>query len=152
MCDNKMSEPNKKMGVGIGIMILKDGKVLLGKRNEDPEKADSLLHGEGTWTLPGGKLEFGESFEQGAKREIEEETGLKANKLEVICVTNDIVSDAHFVTVGLLCTEFEGEPAAMEPDEIVEWKWFMLNQLPSPVFSPSEKIIKNYMEKKFYKY
>lgn len=152
MCDNKMSEPNKKMGVGIGIMILKDGKVLLGKRNEDPEKADSLLHGEGTWTLPGGKLEFGESFEQGAKREIEEETGLKANKLEVICVTNDIVSDAHFVTVGLLCTEFEGEPAATEPDEIVEWKWFMLNQLPSPVFSPSEKIIKNYMEKKFYKY
>ncbi|MCD6092526.1 MAG: NUDIX domain-containing protein [Candidatus Aenigmarchaeota archaeon] len=147
-----MSEPNKKMGVGIGIMILKDGKVLLGKRNEDPEKADSLLHGEGTWTLPGGKLEFGESFEQGAKREIEEETGLKANKLEVICVTNDIVSDAHFVTVGLLCTEFEGEPAATEPDEIVEWKWFMLNQLPSPVFSPSEKIIKNYMEKKFYKY
>ena len=140
------------MGVGIGIMILKDGKVLLGKRNEDPEKADSLLHGEGTWTLPGGKLEFGESFEQGAKREIEEETGLKANKLEVICVTNDIVSDAHFVTVGLLCTEFEGEPAATEPDEIVEWKWFMLNQLPSPVFSPSEKIIKNYMEKKFYKY
>jgi len=152
LCDNKMSEPNKKMGVGIGIMILKDGKVLLGKRNEDPEKADSLLHGEGTWTLPGGKLEFGESFEQGAKREIEEETGLKANKLEVICVTNDIVSDAHFVTVGLLCTEFEGEPAATEPDEIVEWKWFMLNQLPSPVFSPSEKIIKNYMEKKFYKY
>jgi len=147
-----MSEPNKKMGIGIGIMILKDSKVLLGKRNEDPEKADSLLHGEGTWTLPGGKLEFGESFEQGAKREIEEETGLKANKLEVICVTNDIVSDAHFVTIGLLCTEFEGEPAAMEPDEIVEWKWFMLNQLPSPMFSPSEKIIKNYMEKKFYKY
>ena len=147
-----MSEPNKKMGIGIGIMILKDSKVLLGKRNEDPEKADSLLHGEGTWTLPGGKLEFGDSFEQGAKREIEEETGLKANKLEVICVTNDIVSDAHFVTIGLLCTEFEGEPAAMEPDEIVEWKWFMLNQLPSPMFSPSEKIIKNYMEKKFYKY
>ena len=63
-----MSE-NKKVGVGFGVMILKKGKVLLGKRHEDPEKASSELHGEGTWTMPGGKLHFGERFEDGASVE-----------------------------------------------------------------------------------
>ncbi len=41
---------------------LKDGKVLLGKRHDDPEKASSLLKGAGTWTMPGGKLDFSETF------------------------------------------------------------------------------------------
>ena len=55
----------KKPGVGFGVILLKDKKVLLGKRHEDSKKADSELHGEGAWTLPGGKLEFGEEFEEG---------------------------------------------------------------------------------------
>ncbi|MDD4531470.1 MAG: NUDIX domain-containing protein, partial [Candidatus Pacebacteria bacterium] len=71
---------DKKVGVGVGVMILKEGKVLLGKRSEDPEKADSELHGEGTWTMPGGKMEFGESFEEAPVREVLEETGLVIDK------------------------------------------------------------------------
>ena len=56
-----MEEKKKKVGVGFGVMMLnKEGRVLLGRRNEDPEKADSELKGEGTWTMPGGKLEFQE--------------------------------------------------------------------------------------------
>lgn len=47
---------NKKVGVGFGVMILKDGEILLGKRHKDPEKADSALHGEGTWTMPEERL------------------------------------------------------------------------------------------------
>ena len=104
--------------------------------------------------MPGGKLHFGESFEQAAAREVLEETGLRINeeKLRVISVTNDIVEDAHFVTIGLLCQDFEGEPKTMEPDEITEWRWFSLNELPSPIFFPSEKILKNYRAGEFYKY
>ncbi|KKU14935.1 MAG: hypothetical protein UX22_C0014G0002 [Candidatus Jorgensenbacteria bacterium GW2011_GWA2_45_9] len=60
-------EEKKKVGVGVGVIILKEGKLLLGKRCEDPEKAYSLLNGTGTWTMPGGKLDFGETFENGAK-------------------------------------------------------------------------------------
>jgi 8-oxo-dGTP diphosphatase len=143
---------NTKVGVGFGILILRGNQFLLGKRHEDPGKADSELHGEGTWTMPGGKLRFGESFEEGAAREMLEETGIKAKVLEVISLSNDTVSDAHFVTVGLLCKEFEGEPKVMEPDEITEWRWFPINQPPKPMFFPSEKILKNYLETKFYKY
>jgi len=133
--------------VGIGVMILKEGKVLLGRRHEDPEKADSELHGEGTWTMPGGKLHFGESPEEAAAREVLEETGIRTKRLNMINVSNDVSGDAHFVTIGFLCRDFEGKPVAREPDEIVEWRWFSLNDLPSPVFFPSQKLLKAYLKK-----
>ncbi len=144
-------EEKKKPGIGIGIMILnKNNQVLLGKRNKDPKKADSELHGESTWTMPGGKLHFQEELEEAAERETLEETGLKIDKdkLEIISVTNDIVIDKHFVTIGFLCRNFKGEIKVMEPDEIIKWKWFSLDKLPSPMFFPSEKIIKNYFGRK----
>lgn len=143
-------EEKKKVGVGFGVMILKDGKLLLGKRHEDPEKASSLLNGAGTWTMPGGKLDFGETFEDGAKREVLEETGIILNKLDVICINQDIIETAHFITIGLFSDAFLGEPKVMEPDEITEWRWFDLNNLPSPVYFPSAKVLENYKQKKFY--
>jgi len=145
-------ERKNKPGVGFGVMIVKDSKVLLGKRHEDPEKADSELHGEGTWTMPGGKLEFKEDLKDAACREVLEETGIKIIKenLKFISLTNDIVEDAHFITVGFLCEEFEGEPKVMEPDEITEWKWSSLDELPSPVYFPSGKILENYKNNKIF--
>jgi 8-oxo-dGTP diphosphatase len=144
----------KRPGVGFGIMILKDNKVLLGKRHDDPEKADSLLHGAGTWTMPGGKLHFQEVPEDGAVREVMEETGLKITKdnLKLISLTNEIVEDAHFITLGFLCKEFEGEPSVTEPDEITEWGWFALDALPERVFFPSRKVLKNYLAKEIYRH
>ncbi|MBU2539588.1 NUDIX domain-containing protein [Patescibacteria group bacterium] len=145
-----MDQQNKKVGVGFGVMLLKDKKILLGKRHDDPEKASSALHGEGTWTMPGGKLHFGETFEQGAEREVLEETGMQVNKMEVISLSNNIVSDAHFITVGFLCEDFSGEPEIKEPDEITEWRWFELSSLPKPIFQPSQEVLNNYLSNKFY--
>lgn len=144
---------NQKIGVGFGVMILKENQVLLGKRHEDPKKADSQLHGEGTWTMPGGKLHFGESFEDTGYREVLEETGIKVDKknLKLISLTNDIVPDAHFVTLGFLCTEFEGKAKVMEPDEITRWRWWDLEKLPEKVFPPSKKVIENYLANRIYR-
>jgi len=133
-----------KVGVGCGVMILKDNKILLGRRNENPDTADSELRGEGTWTMPGGKLEYQEGFEECACRETLEETGLIVTKVKVICLNNDKNEHAHFVTIGLLVEEFSGEPRVMEPNEITEWRWFDLDNLPSPIFIPSAKVLKNY--------
>lgn len=140
----------KKVGAGLGVMILKDNKVLLGKRHEDPNKADSELRGEGTWTMPGGKLEYGETFEKGAIREVEEETGIILKDTKVICISNDKNEHAHFITIGLLSNDFEGKPKIMEPDEITEWRWFELDNLPKNMFFPSAKILENYLKKIFY--
>jgi 8-oxo-dGTP diphosphatase len=133
-------------------MLLKDDKVLLGKRHEDPTKADSELHGEGSWTMPGGKLHFGETFEQAAAREVKEETGIEINEssLRIISLANDAVADAQFVTIGFLCEEFRGEPRVMEPDEITEWQWFDIKNLPTPLFFPSRKVLENYLTGKIY--
>lgn len=142
----------KKIGIGFGVMILKNDKILLGKRHDNPEKASSALHGEGTWTMPGGKIRFGEKFEEAAFREVLEETGIKIKKekLKFISLANDFVQDAHFVTLGFLCEQFEGDAKVLEPDEITEWKWFSLEELPKPLFSASEKILNNYLKDKFY--
>lgn len=142
----------KKMGIGVGVAIIKDGKVLLGHRHEDPEKADSLLHGEGTWTMPGGKLDFGETIAGAVCREVLEETSLVVDpkSLKLVSVGNERVENAHYVTIGFVCEEFKGEVKVMEPDEITEWKWFDLNTLPSPMFFPSDKIMKNYLARKIY--
>ena len=148
--NNNIGLENQKVGVGFGVMLMKEGKILLGRRHADPDKADSELHGEGTWTMPGGKLEFGESFENGARREVYEETRINLKKVKVICVNNDKNEYAHFVTIGLFSDKFNGEPKIIEPDEIVEWQWFDLNNLPTPLYFPSAKIINNYKEKLFY--
>jgi 8-oxo-dGTP diphosphatase len=102
--------------------------------------------------MPGGKLEFGESFEAGAVRELQEETGMAATEadMKVITLANDMVPDAHFVTIGLLCTSAEGEPQVMEPDEITEWGWFGLDALPEKVFIPSREVLERYQQGKFY--
>src|SRR4030042_1561127 len=93
-----MEKQAQKPGVGFGIMILKGGKVLLGKRHEDPEKASSLLHGEGTWTMPGGKLHFQEGLKEAVRREVLEETEIEIKNPEVISVSNDTVYDNLFLS------------------------------------------------------
>lgn len=143
---------DKKVGTGFGIILLKDGKILLGRRHFDSAKADSELHGEGTWTMPGGKFEWGESFEEAAVRELKEETGMTLGSMRVVCVNNDRKGDAHFVTVGFFGDSFSGEPQVMEPDEITEWQWFDMEHLPEPMFFPSVKILECYREGTFCKY
>lgn len=140
----------KKIGVGFGVMLMRDRNVLFGRRHDDPVKADSALRGEGTWTLPGGKLDYGESFEEGARREVAEETGIKLHSVRVIAVNNDKNEYAHFVTIGMFSDDFLGEATVMEPDEIVEWKWFSLDNLPSPLYFPSAKLLDNYRLGEFY--
>ncbi len=137
--------------VGVGVMIFNDkDQILFGKRHDDPEKADSELHGEGTWTMPGGKLDFQEKPKESAIREVLEETSLEVKGLEFMSLTNDVVPDAHFLTIGFICRDFKGEPKVMEPDEITKWQWFDIDNLPEKVFSPSQKILDNYLAKRIY--
>ncbi|MBU0929712.1 MAG: NUDIX domain-containing protein, partial [Nanoarchaeota archaeon] len=60
---------DKIVRVGVGVYIIKDNKILFGKRKG--------FHGSGTWCPPGGHLEFNESIEECAIREVMEETGIK---------------------------------------------------------------------------
>ena len=88
-----MSNPNVR--VGIAVFIFKDGQFLMMQRQGS--------HGTGTWSVPGGHLEFGESFEDTARREVLEETGVEITNIRFGGVTNDVFeSDGkHYVTIWL---------------------------------------------------
>lgn len=145
-----MPEEKKRVGAGFGVILERDGKILLGKRHPDPDKADSAFRSAGEWSLPGGKLEWGETIEQGAIREVKEETGITIRNPRVISVHNCKNQYAHFLTVGLTASEWEGEAQVMEPDEMTEWGWFDIKNLPSPRYFPSFEVIENYLRRKFY--
>lgn len=95
--------------VGIGLIVVRDGKVLLGKRKGN--------HGAGYWSTCGGHLEFGESVEACAMRELTEETGLKALSLTLGPWVNNIIGEKHYLTVFVFIDQFEGKPQNLEPDK-----------------------------------
>ena len=139
------------IGAGCGVMIFNDkNELLLGLKNTNRDLADSELHEEGTWCLPGGMIEYGETFEEAGAREVLEETGLITNNLEVFCVQTDKNEHAHFISVGMIARNFSGTPTPCEPDVLIKWEWFNLNNLPNNIFSASKKTIDCYLNKKFY--
>ncbi len=118
-------EQNPK--VGVGVMILKDGKVLLGRRKGS--------HGSGDYAFTGGHLEYMESFEECAKRETREEAGIEIKNVRFNCISN-ITSHKpkHYVHIGVVADWASGEPKVMEPDKREDWGWYDLDNLPTPLF------------------
>lgn len=123
--------------VGIGVFVFKGGKFLMGQRKNS--------HGHGTWSIPGGHLEFGETFEDTAKREVMEETGLKITNVRFGAVTNDYfgAEGKHYVTIWMLSNWQSGKEKIAEPDKLVKLEWRDFNDLPAPLFLPWEQLLKS---------
>ena len=85
-----MDEKNRPK-VGVGVIVIKDGKILLGKRKGP--------HGGGFWAFPGGHLEFNESLEDCARREVLEETGISIKNIKKFTLT--IYSEVRASTILL---------------------------------------------------
>jgi 8-oxo-dGTP diphosphatase len=133
----------QKPKVGLGVMIFKDKKVLLGKRKGS--------HGAGEYAWPGGHLEFGESFEACAKREVEEETGMEITNVCFLRLMNlKRYTGKHYVDIGLIADWKSGEPKLMEPDKCEGWGWYDIDNLPKPLFEPVTSYIEAYKTGKNY--
>lgn len=120
--------------VGVGVHIIKDdGSILMMRRKG--------AHGKDTWAPPGGHIEFGESIETAAIREVQEETGLVISTVEQFATTNDIFDEGkHYITIHLK-TPWNGvEPKIMEPNKCSEIGWFKKDSLPSPLFKTIENL------------
>jgi len=130
-----MSENNVK--VGVGVFVFKDGKFLMQLRQGG--------HGSGSWSLPGGHLEFGESFEDTARREVIEETKLQIKNVRFGAVTNDFFPDEnkHYVTIWMLSDWDYGKESIMEPDKCLKQGWYSIEHLPSPLFLPWNQLLKS---------
>lgn len=113
--------------VGIGVLVFKDGKVLLGKRLGN--------HAPDVYAGPGGHLEYMESFEECAKREAREEAGIEIENIRFLCVSNFMdYAPKHYVDIGVMADWKSGTPTVCEPDRCESWAWYDLDKLPSPLF------------------
>ncbi|MFH0890768.1 MAG: NUDIX domain-containing protein [Candidatus Liptonbacteria bacterium] len=138
-----MSEEMKIPRVAINVLVIKDGKVLMGKKN-NPSKI-----GCGTWCFPGGKLNFGETLRDGAARELLEETGLKADTLTLSNIIDEphASGNVHYLHMNFLAKNWEGDPTVTEPDRFERWEWFDLDSLPEETFPSHRKFIPAYLGK-----
>lgn len=131
-----MQQNKPQVRVGVGVMIYRGNNILLGLRKG--------AHGEGTWALPGGHLEFGESIENCAIREVMEETGLTISNITKIDFTNDIFEkeNKHYITIFVKGSCESGDPKLMEPNKCTKWQWFSLDHLPEPLFLPLKTLMR----------
>ncbi len=147
-------EKRNMPGVGLGVIILNElGEVLLLLRNSEPEKALSNMHLEGTWTLPAGKVKYGETLKEAAVRKVKQETNLDIDKdsLVLVSVADDINEYDHFVTFGFLARSYEGQIDLGDTLEQVDYKFYPLESLPINLCDPSKKIISNYLDNCVYR-
>lgn len=126
-----------KVGVQ-GIILHPEGQgILLGKR----------LNGfqSGTWGLPGGHLEFGESFEEALSRELKEELGISPTSMRQFGVFNTMfLPSSHHVQIAFIVETYDGTPVNNEPNRCSEIRFFPLDALPEPIFASSLPIIEAY--------
>jgi 8-oxo-dGTP diphosphatase len=105
--------------VGVGGVVIAEGRVLLIRRGSEPL--------EGQWSIPGGMLEVGETIAEGVRRELAEETGLGVRVLDLIEVFERISPDGdgktkyHFVILDYLCERIEGNARAGSDVTDVAW-------------------------------
>ncbi|WP_405835719.1 NUDIX domain-containing protein [Streptomyces platensis] len=127
--------PSPHALTGAGVVVTDEaGHVLLGRSRK------------GTWELPGGKNDGGESFVEAAVRELEEETGLTARAADarVLAILMDAVDGMPRVTAAVRVVGFCGEPAVREPELIHRWEWHDIADLPTlaaDLFTPSAHVL-----------
>ena len=128
------AEQPPQVRVGVGVFILRDGKFLMQQRQGS--------HGADTWSVPGGHIEYGETPEEAAIREVREETGCEITNLRFAAVTNDIFANdhKHYVTWWLTSDWRCGEPSITEPDKCKEQRWVDFDTLPQPLFLPWQQL------------
>ncbi|QEV18268.1 nucleotide triphosphate diphosphatase NUDT15 [Streptomyces alboniger] len=123
--------------VGVQAIVVREGHVLLGLR--------ATTFGAGTWGLPGGHLDVGESLIEAARRELREETGLHALEARVVCVTDPEPAAHHHMQVGVEVLRHRGAVLVHEPERCLCWHYWPLDALPQALFLPSAAVLRAFV-------
>ena len=113
------------IGVGVGALLFNDqGKIFLTLRGP---KAKSE---RGKWEIPGGAVEFCETFEQAVIREVMEEYGITIRVKDMLHLADHIIPDEqqHWVSPTFICELIEGTPIIQEPEKCSDMGWFSLEE------------------------
>lgn len=131
--------------LGVGVVITRNGKVLLAKRKN--------AHGDGTFAGPGGNLNYMETPKAGILREITEECGtsLKITDPKFLCVVNwTEYAPIHYIGVGFTAEWLEGNAEVMEADKFGSWDWYAIDELPEPIFGIMRHYLDAYLDGETY--
>jgi 8-oxo-dGTP diphosphatase len=122
--------------VGVGVIVTRGERILLIKRKG--------VHGQGTWSTPGGHLEVGESPEACAARETMEETGVSITNVRALGFTNDLFEESglHYITLWMAGEYASGEATVAAPYEASEVAWVAWDALPLPLFLPLANLLR----------
>lgn len=111
-----------KVGVSV-ILIRNNNEILIGKRKGS--------HGAGMFSVPGGHLEYGETFEECCSRELEEEIGVKLNDFDKIGFSEDFFEEKQYTTLYFKkYIDSNIEIINLEPEKCEEWIWVNKDNLP----------------------
>jgi mutator protein MutT len=118
--------------VGVGGVVVRDGKVLLVRRGKEPLK--------GRWVIPGGTVELGETLEEAVTREVREETGIEVRAREIVLVFDRIERAGadvayHYVIVDYVCDDLGG--ALCAGSDAVDAAFASLDELPAYDLPPA---------------
>ncbi len=137
------------IGVGCGALILNEKEeVLVMKRS------NKCKNQRGHWQIPGGTVEFNETFQEAIKREVQEELGIEIEVGELLTLCNDIMPEEkqHWITPQFLCKIKGGVITNKEPEKHEQIQWLSLEkieQIEEPQTLPMIEAVKAY--KKRYK-
>jgi ADP-ribose pyrophosphatase len=121
--------------VGVGAVVIRDGRILLVKRGSSP--------GKGLWAPPGGLVELGESVREAAEREILEETGITIRAKEAFYIFDFIDRDSdgnikyHYIIIDFEADYLGGEPKAS--DDAMEVRWVAPEDVPGLAITPTTR-------------
>lgn len=141
MNENIPDTSYKEVRVGISVFIVNDkNQILLGKRIGK--------HGGGEYGCPGGHMEFGESIEESARREVMEETGMEIEGLEFLRILNlRDYPPRHYIDIGMLA-KIKGNqnPKLMEPNKCEGWGWHDIDNIPENSFAGLPSLVESYID------
>lgn len=127
--------------IGVGVIVFENEqrkRILLGKRIGGS-------HGNNTWQLPGGHMEYKETLYECAYRELKEETNLRAMGMREGPYVNCVFEKEalHYVTLLTIVDKFEGTLVNMEPKKCEGWRWVSNDELHHyKLFGPLELLLK----------
>lgn len=116
---------NEPEHLGCTVIVLSDKKVLLGKRVNS--------YKSGHFGCPGGRLELTEPLIECAKRELLEETGIKATKIEYVGAVRELQDGYNFIHFTFVCSKWIGNIRVMEPNKCESWDFYSVETLPEPI-------------------
>jgi 8-oxo-dGTP diphosphatase len=125
----------KVVSIGVGAIVRRGNEILMLRRKN--------VHGSGTWSTPGGHIDFGESPEECAIREVKEETGLSVINPRFYAITNDYFAELgkHYITIWIEAEYDGGEPQVTAEYESDKVEWVEPSKIPQTLFEPFRKLL-----------